>query len=67
MTYQQKCPVCGKRLFDIKDQMIGAIEIKCPHCRKTVMIEYRSEEAKLLSQLTRMLNRPEPGTEFKLV
>ena len=67
MTYQQKCPVCGKRLFDIKDQMIGAIEIKCPHCRKTVTIEHRSEEAKLLSQLASMLNRPEPGTEFKPV
>ena len=67
MTYQQKCPVCGKRIFDIKGQMIGSIEIKCPHCRKTVMIEHRSEEAKLISRLASMLNRPEPGMEFKQV
>jgi len=26
MTYQQKCPICGKRIFDIKDQMIPYVQ-----------------------------------------
>lgn len=39
-----KCPVCRKRVFDIKKGNGEFIEIqlKCPHCRKIVDILIRS-------------------------
>lgn len=28
-----KCPLCGRRIFDIKKGTKGSILIKCPSCR----------------------------------
>ena len=40
MTKKQKCPSCGKRIFDIARENISEIEIemKCPHCHKIIKI-----------------------------
>ena len=39
-----KCPICSKRVFDIKKGNSGFIEIqlKCPHCHKIVDISIRN-------------------------
>ena len=40
MKRKMKCPMCGKRAFDIKplprEQV--EVELKCPNCRKVVRI-----------------------------
>lgn len=38
MRNQIKCPNCLKRLFDIKSNVRGEIEIKCPKCKQVVVL-----------------------------
>ena len=34
------CPVCGKRIMDVKKETAaGQIETKCTHCRRVVEID----------------------------
>lgn len=42
MGIQLKCPCCNKRAMDVVEVTKGklVIEIKCPHCRKIVKINY---------------------------
>lgn len=42
MGVQVKCPNCSKRAMDILKATNGniIIELKCPHCRKIVKINY---------------------------
>lgn len=39
MKRQVKCPICGRRLFDITDEPKGKIEIKCTQCKQISEIE----------------------------
>jgi len=43
MTEQTKCPVCGKRLFDIDQYLIGKMKIKCPQCKKIIKLSFVPE------------------------
>ena len=38
MSEAVKCPSCQRRLFDKDESTCGAIEIKCPACRKVIKI-----------------------------
>lgn len=38
-----KCPLCGKRIFDLECQGQTAVKIKCMHCRNVVKIERNKE------------------------
>lgn len=42
MGVQLKCPNCTKRAMDVLKAAKGSviIEMKCPHCRKIVKINY---------------------------
>jgi len=46
MTEQVNCPVCGRRLFDKEGAVIGAISIKCPHCRKVARLQLEKQPLK---------------------
>ncbi|WP_025436221.1 hypothetical protein [Peptoclostridium acidaminophilum] len=46
MTEQVNCPVCGRRLFDKEGTVIGAISIKCPHCRKVARLQLEKQPMK---------------------
>lgn len=53
MKEQAKCPVCGKRLFDIEQYLLGNMEIKCPQCRHIVIFAFTFQvkcEAKTKSE-----------------
>ncbi|WP_278321526.1 hypothetical protein [Clostridium beijerinckii] len=39
MPIKVMCPICKKRIFDIKRKSAGEIEMKCPHCRKIVSVD----------------------------
>lgn len=43
MKEQAKCPICGKRLFDIEQYLIGNMEIKCLQCRQIVRFAFTPE------------------------
>ena len=34
-----KCPICGKRVFDLEWEGRTEVEIKCRHCNKIVVIK----------------------------
>lgn len=34
MSEQVKCPICGRRLFDLEGDSIGLIAIKCMQCKQ---------------------------------
>jgi hypothetical protein len=36
-----KCPICGKWLFDAKDDTKGCIYAFCKRCRKSVLVELK--------------------------
>ncbi len=50
MKEQAKCPICGKRLFDIEHYLIGDMEIKCSQCRHVVKLEFQVEVIKCKSE-----------------
>jgi phage FluMu protein Com len=37
------CPICNRRVFDIKERASGEIEMKCPHCRNIISIPLNSK------------------------
>ena len=43
---KQLCPNCSKRIFDICAQNSGhvIVELKCPHCKKIVTVDYQSPD-----------------------
>lgn len=56
MQEQVKCPVCGRRLFDIEEHSTGLIEIKCMHCKQIAKLQLakicKSKSAYQLGQNT---------------
>lgn len=38
MKKQMDCPICGRRLFDVKDGTTGKVSIKCSKCKQVVEI-----------------------------
>lgn len=34
MREQVKCPLCGRRLFDVEENATGVISIKCIQCKQ---------------------------------
>lgn len=50
MAEQVKCPICGRRLFDIEEPSAGLIAIKCSQCRNILQVrldrQLRSVEKK---------------------
>jgi hypothetical protein len=44
MKESKKCPLCGKRVFDVlkppNEQIEIAVEIKCLHCKNIVVIPF---------------------------
>jgi len=58
MSEAVKCPSCQRRLFDKLEDTSGAIEIKCPACRKVIKIRLeRGVEKKTYKSI------PSNGTE----
>lgn len=45
MAIKVMCPICNKRIFDIKNRASGEIEIKCPHCRNVISVELNSSRS----------------------
>ena len=43
MSIKVMCPICNKRVFDIKQRASGEIQIKCPHCRNVISVELKSK------------------------
>ncbi|MBB5263454.1 DNA-directed RNA polymerase subunit RPC12/RpoP [Catenibacillus scindens] len=43
---KQLCPNCSKRIFDICAPNSGhvIVELKCPHCKKIVTVDYQSAD-----------------------
>jgi transcription elongation factor Elf1 len=41
LRYKMRCPMCGKRAFDISEMPADTviIELKCPNCRNIVEIQ----------------------------
>ncbi|NTW70644.1 MAG: hypothetical protein HGA49_00160 [Eubacteriaceae bacterium] len=39
MSETVKCLSCGRRLFDIDEETVGGVSIKCPNCRKVSNIK----------------------------
>lgn len=47
MAIKVMCPICNKRVFDIKSRATGKIELKCPHCRNVILLELGIELNKM--------------------
>lgn len=38
MREQVRCPICGRRLFDIEGNATGVIDIKCIQCKQVAQV-----------------------------
>ncbi|PRR84557.1 hypothetical protein [Clostridium vincentii] len=43
MGQQVKCPLCGKRLFDVEDDATGVISIKCIQCKHVAQVRLENQ------------------------
>jgi DNA-directed RNA polymerase subunit RPC12/RpoP len=52
---QVKCPVCGRRLFDIEGHSTGLIAIKCMHCKQIAKLQlaniYKNKDISIKSKI----------------
>ena len=43
MTKEVRCPKCKKRLFDVTEETVGLVTVKCG-CKDKVLVRYYSFE-----------------------
>lgn len=41
MTYEVRCPKCGKRLFDVTEKTVGPVNCKCK-CKEKVLVVFHT-------------------------
>jgi len=58
MAEQVKCPICGRRLFDLEESSVGSIAIKCTQCRNVLRVRLEKEPKNNSIKINRMFAEP---------